>query len=67
MVRHLNQRFSEDHAESTVLWANIKVKKHQRHLSVKAHDNITYIPPVAHAVVLIKGGMPSVMISPRAI
>ena len=46
---------------------NILVNKHQRHLSVKAQDYITYTPLVAHAVVLRIGGIPLVMISPRAI
>ena len=41
------------------------VNKHQRHLSVKAQDYITYTPPLAHAVVLKIGGMLLVMNSLR--
>lgn len=44
-------------------YAEFTVHKHQRYLSVKAQDYITYIPPVTHAVVFRVGGIPSVMIS----
>jgi len=47
-----NKTFINFHSKNRIV-----VNKHQHCLSVKAQDNITHIPPVAHTVVYEVGGI----------